>query len=940
VQPASIDAIRAALALLSPDMSRDEWARVLMAIKSELGADGYAIADTWSQSGSNYDAKAFATTWKSIKAGGKVTIGTLFYLAKEQGYKPDINGAASTLPAKEIEALKRARRERDRRERLETEAAQRAAADEAQRLWDESTDAGVHGYLARKGVNAYGVRVAIDGRLLVPQRDVDGTLWAVQRIAPDQPGGEFEKLYIKGSRKSGLMHCCGDLAGAAIILLCEGYATGASLHEASGRPVVITFDAGNLPTVAKLLQERYPAARFIICADDDCETAARIDRNPGLLKAEEAAQLLGARAVVVKPAGQPERNTDFNDVHADGGLDAVRSAMVPAIEAATLASQGAAGAAVAAGERPNAHQAGDARPATQPLNGIADRFRVDDTGVWYSEPDSDGELKTPIWVCTRLDVVARTRNDDGREWGLLLVFADPDRRLRTWSMPARMLAGDGNELRGALLEMGLQISFAKRGRELLLQYILSRRPDDRARCVDQLGWYGAAYVLPNETLGDIDERVIFQAEGVVDNKHRQKGKPGQWRKHVGRYCVGNTRLAFAVSCAFGGVLIKSAGIGSGGFHLVGISSEGKTLAARMAASVWGGEDFKEDWRATSNAVESIAMQARDGFLILDELQQVDPREAGDVAFMLGNGQGKARSTRNGQARPRQTWRLLFLSTGNAGLAAHMLEAGKRANAGQEVRMAEIPADAGAGMGVFEQLHGFDTGATLAPHLEKACLASYGTAGRAFLEWAVANVDTLRERVRSDLDQLAQRWIPEGSSGQVERVGLRFALVAVAGELATEVGITGWPKGEAVHAAKTCFNAWLALRGGTGNSEDLQILRQVRRILESDGDLRFTDEARSDDSRAPRTPNQLGFRKLVHDDAGDHAGWEYFVFIEQFRSQICTGFPYKQVLELLRARGCLRITSGRAFDCSFRPRGDRSGWFYCIKPNIFDRSGDE
>ena len=119
--------------------------------------------------------------------------------------------------------------------------------------------------------------------------------------------------------------------------------------------------------------------------------------------------------------------------------------------------------------------------------------------------------------------------------------------------------------------------------------------------------------------------------------------------------------------------MRPAGLDSGGFHWRGDSSCGKTTALRVAASVYGGPAYLQRWRATDNALEAVAAQHCDGLLILDELAQVDPRTAGECAYMLANETGKSRSTRTGQTRQRLTWRLLFLSAGEIGLAAHMAE---------------------------------------------------------------------------------------------------------------------------------------------------------------------------------------------------------------------------------------------------------------------------
>ncbi len=243
-----------------------------------------------------------------------------------------------------------------------------------------------------------------------------------------------------------------------------------------------------------------------------------------------------------------------------------------------------------------------------------------------------------------------------------------------------------------------------------------RKHRKRSASTHGIGWHGGSFVLPRETIGDGGERIVYQADGTAENTFRERGTTEQWRERVAKFCVGNSRLTFAVSCAFAGPVIRPAGIDSGGFHLRGDSSCGKTKALRVAASVYGGPNYMQRWRTTDNALEGMAAQHCDGLLILDELAQVDSKTAGECAYRLANETAKARSTKTGQARARLQWRLLFLSAGEIGLAAHMAESGKRAKAGQDLRMADIPTDAGAGLGIFEALHGFDNGATFAQHL--------------------------------------------------------------------------------------------------------------------------------------------------------------------------------------------------------------------------------
>ena len=421
-------------------------------------------------------------------------------------------------------------------------------------------------------------------------------------------------------------------------------------------------------------------------------------------------------------------------------------------------------------------------------------------------------------------------------------------------------------------------------------------------------------------------------------------------------CIGNSRLAFAVACAFAGPLLRPAGVESGGFHYRGDSSSGKTTALKVAASVYGGAGYLQRWRTTDNALEAIAAQHSDCLLILDELSQVDPKTAGECAYMLANEQGKARATRTGTPRARQTWRLLFLSAGELGLSDHMAEGMKRIKVGQETRMADIPADAGVGLGAFENLHGHEGGSAFARHATGQAASVYGAPGRAWLEWLTRNADTLKARIREASAALAGQIVPEAASGQVERVGARFALVGAAGELATVAGLTGWPKGESERAARACFESWLAARGGIGNGEVVAMLRQVRRFLETHGDGRFAMWHRSADDHAPKTLMRAGVRRMLDADGepiktnsqhlaeigdrmpaalGEGVSFEYFILAETFKTEVCQGFDHQAVSRVLQEHGCLIAKEPGRYSIKTKLPGIGPARCYLIPPAIFE-----
>lgn len=331
-----IDDIRSALSYIDSH-DRDTWWQVGAAVKDELGENGYDLWDEWSQRADNYDNRAAKSTWKSLKPGS-FSIGTVWKLARQNGWQP---AKPYTPPSVEEQARRKAeseaRRQAAEQERQQT---QQRVKGTAQKIWNSSRPASLsHPYLAAKGITNPD---AIAGLRQNEYKDNDNLIIPVlyeneivnlQSI--NQDGG---KRFLAGGQVQGAYAFIGkaeDVEKVGVVMA-EGYATAASIYEATGKPVIIAFDAGNMVAVAERLAQKLPQnVPVVVAVDNDAS-------QTGIKKARQAAALLGDRATAIQPEfsmtliqqyqkgkgvdekGRPPLPSDFNDLHQLAGLEAVR----------------------------------------------------------------------------------------------------------------------------------------------------------------------------------------------------------------------------------------------------------------------------------------------------------------------------------------------------------------------------------------------------------------------------------------------------------------------------------------------------------------------------------------------------------------------------------------------------------------------------------------
>lgn len=545
----------------------------------------------------------------------------------------------------------------------------------------------------------------------------------------------------------------------------------------------------------------------------------------------------------------------------------------------------------------------------------------------------DGE-PFPVRVSDPFAIVGAVADADGRNPGVLLQWRAGEHGTVRHLLPREMLHEPSSKVAAALEREGLRCGTGKNAGDALKEYLAESIPDRKLLGVGRSGWHsttnsGSLFVLPDgSSFGSAAGNVYLRSPNSRA-MWAQRGALADWREQIAAYAVGNDRLAFAISAALCGPLLQIVGDQSGGFHIKGDSQTGKSAMLSSAASVWGLGSVKggqvRSWRATDNALESVAEECSDTLLVLDEMGQADSRAVAEVIYMLANEAGKSRSSANGNLRRGKDWRVLLLSSGEVTLAEKAAEASKKIKTGLDVRLPTIPADGGCGLGVYQTLHSFSSGVALSDHLKAAATEVYGVAGRAFVNALSSRVAADEAALRDEVDASRQVFLKEAAVGaavgQVQSVAKRFALAAAAGELAARWGVLPWPEGEATRSTLGCFRAWLTERGGTGAGEHDKMLEQIRHFIALHGASRFAELEEeggkwvlSDIDRA--THNRAGYWR-------DHPerGREYLVFPPVWRADVCQGFSNRDALKLLLGKELILPGDGQS---PFMPKASVEG----------------
>ncbi|MBJ8365006.1 DUF927 domain-containing protein [Citrobacter cronae] len=733
-------------------------------------------------------------------------------------------------------------------------------------------------YLAGKGLPGFTFPVLPDGALLLVLVNEAGDTVAAQTITADG-----EKRLLTGSAKKGAYHVINltysPQAVRQEVIIGEGLATVLSVHLM--RPdalAVVAIDAGNLQPVAQVMRRKYPQAQIVIAADNDHPASETGATNIGRESAEKAA--IAVNGSVALPPG--DHKADWNDYHQQHGLENATAAFNDSL----YLPQGEEVTAPAEVIEIGSH----ASQKRNPQKPYVDSRR---NGLYWVEPkEKSGEItEVESLLCSALEVVGVGIDDNRTRYLVLRWRALGAKEETTQAIP---LADIGEREGWRTLKAGGLYVTTKSGlRATLADWLQSQAHKGEVwRIAQATGWQCGAYLMPDgDIIGTPEIPVLFNGRSSAASGYTISGTAESWRDSVAHLAGGNYSMMTGIAAALAAPLIGLAGADGFGIHFYEQSSAGKTTTANVAASLYGNPDvLRLTWYGTALGLANEAAAHNDALMPLDEIGQgADPVEVYKSAYALFNGTGKLQGAKEGGNRELKRWRTVAISTGEVDLETFIAGAGRKAKAGQLVRLLNIP------LSKAIRFHGHESGKHHADALKDAYQSHHGAAGRAWVQWLADHQQEAVNAVR----EAEARWrgiIPADYGEQVHRVGARFAILEAA--LMAGRVITGWDEQTCRDAIQYSFNAWIR-EFGTGNKEHQQIIEQTEAFLNAHGLSRFAPFP-YDPGSLP-IANLAGYRQKGGHDADPVV---FYTFPAAFEKEIAQGFNAKMFAEVLKNAGML------------------------------------
>nr|WP_314575685.1 DUF927 domain-containing protein [uncultured Neisseria sp.] len=546
-------------------------------------------------------------------------------------------------------------------------------------------------------------------------------------------------------------------------------------------------------------------------------------------------------------------------------------------------------------------------------------FEIDNRGVWWINvrTDKDGDIieAEPLLLSDPIDIIGTGQDNDGAYYRIIKFKDKITRQQKTAALPQAEIAG--GKCWERLGFYGLFIESNPTKRRKLADYLQKEGSPTAFTITDRAGWHEDSYIMPSGetiTATDKDPAIIYNGDTSQAKAYQPNGELTDWQQNIARYAVGNSRLCLALGASFAAPLLSLLNEESGGFHLMGDSSDGKTTAAKVALSVWGKPSGSLlSWSGTKIGFSNTAAARNDGLLVLDEIGQASPHVIGDTVYSVMNGINKVQGAKQGGNRALSRWKVMMFSTGEKTPDSILKHHKGDWNAGQAARLPSIRA--AAQYGIYDTLHGFEDGALLSEHIAQSAEKYHGVAGRLFIRQLLDDLEQAKQQATERMAAFMAT-IPE-LSGQARRVAKRFAIAAAALELAAPV--TGLPVGVGMAGVKQCFDEWLEANG-TGKHEDRRIIEQAEDFIAQYAlGTRFTEWSDKSTNK-----DHAGYRKQEGEKL------ELWVIRRVFADEIAQSFDESKVCRVLADNGLLKYNHKNR---GYQHQRKGNGWFHVLATNI-------